>query len=113
MSRFVFLLIGLMSTFVNADSSVWNAKITHIMQDAGYPEFMFIDIDKEPSNRPDCHTHPRYEYVVDLTTDFGKRVQSLVLSAYMASQNVHILGAGDDDCNVNNIEILRRLEIDK
>ena len=95
-----------------ANSNVSGAKITTVMQDSNFEAYMFIGLDIEPTGRPACHTHPTLEYVINLNSDFGKKVQSLALAAKMAGSNVTIVGAGSNNCNSNGIELLRRLQID-
>lgn len=110
----LFITIFLLTTsgICAASSNVTGAKITTVMQDSNFETYMFIGLDKEPTGKPSCHTHSTLEYVIDLNSDFGKKVQSLALAAKMAGSSVTIVGAGNNNCNSNGIEILRRLQID-
>ena len=111
--KFLVLCLGIfVSSFAMAGGGVSGAKVTTLMQDSNFVDYLFVDLDKEPTGRPACHTHPTFEYVIDLNTEvtgYGERLQSYILAAKMSGTIVTIVVTGT--CNVNNIEILRRLQL--
>lgn len=57
-----------------------------------------------------CQTNAQWPFVVDVSTDFGKRLQNLIMIAYATKSNVVLRGT--DTCLVHSgVETIYRVEL--
>ena len=77
-----------------AGSSIDPTKITQILIGPKFGNNVIIEISGTASNRPNCHTNQRWDYVFDGSTESGKATLSVVLAAYATQKDVWLAGAG-------------------
>lgn len=56
---------------------------------------VYFGLDQEPANRPPCSTHPEYHYIIDVSTDEGKALYSMLLASEVMGRAVTMKGAGN------------------
>ncbi|WNO11161.1 hypothetical protein [Teredinibacter sp. KSP-S5-2] len=86
-----------------------DVNIVEIFQDENFQNYMALGINGEVQSRPADCVNPTYQYAIDLTTEYGKRIQSTLLMAFAAGKKVSLIGTGQ--CNINNVEVLRRVVV--
>ncbi len=83
------------STVVSASDTA-TGKITRIGGGmSGATPSIYFGLDSEPSNRPACSSHNVYYYVLDPTTDEGKSLYTLLLSAKSMGHKIAVNGTGN------------------
>jgi hypothetical protein len=88
-----------------------SAKINNIMLDKNHGIKAYIELSKDMPSRDDasCHNSGRWEYVVEISTEYGEKLYSNLLVAYSTQKPANFSGTGE--CLHAGIEELRRLEL--
>jgi hypothetical protein len=76
-----------------------------------YGEKAFIEVGTKPTlTSGHCQTNGTYNYVLDISTELGRSILGLVLTAYAAKSNIYINGY--DTCETfGGVEDLRQFEL--
>jgi hypothetical protein len=86
-----------------------DALVKRIMLDRQYGEKVFIELEKRHTNLASCHSNNHWQYVLDISDDYGKAMFSSILSLHLAGRKA--LFNGTDNCSLyRNIETLSRIE---
>ncbi|RYV04075.1 hypothetical protein SOPP22_01345 [Shewanella sp. OPT22] len=87
-----------------------NTKITRILVGPSYGTKVFLTISTKPTATPDCQINTGYNYVFDGSTETGKMMLSIALTAYTANKEVWLGGA--NKCSLfGNVEDLKHIVI--
>ena len=85
------------------------ASIKRLMLDRSLDGRVFIELDRSQDQKIGCHTNTGWEYVLDITDEFGKAMYSMLLSLQASGKPAYF--RGKDNCSVySQIETLRRIE---
>lgn len=90
----------IVSGICSADEFSVTTKIKSIYMGPHYGSKVFIEVHDRPSGaRPSgCMENANFDFVLDLSNEFGKEYYSALLSAYAADRIVRLQSF--DDCNV-------------
>lgn len=103
------LLVTVFSSTVFA-TEISSATIKRLMLDRSMTGKVFVSLDKHQTNSVACHTLAHWEFVLDISDDFGKALYSSLLSLQASGRSA--LFRGDDACSLYpQIETLRRIEL--
>lgn len=106
----VSILIGCIgcATLVSA-SEINQATIKRLMLDRVFEGKVFVQLNKHQSAPIECHDNDHWEYVLDITDDYGKAMYSTLLSLHASGKAG--LFRGDETCSLyHSAETLRRVE---
>lgn len=67
---------------------------------------VYFGVNPSPNNKPACSNHNKYDYVIDISTDKGKAIYSMLLMARTTQSNITIQGSGSCLAG-SNIEEIR------
>lgn len=104
------LLSVILLVFVSSvtASEVNPGKVTKVLTGPAYGSKVLISVEPKPTGLPECATNAWYDYAFDTTTEEGKAVLSLVLTAYTANKNIWI--GGLNQCQqFNGVEDLKHI----
>ena len=110
MRKMALSLILLSLTSMNIEATeVTSASVKKIMMDRNLIGKVFIQLNVRQPSTIECHHNSSWEYVLDITDDYGKHMYSTLLTLYASGKQG--LFAGDNLCSqYKNIETLRRIE---
>lgn len=86
-----------------------NVTIKRLMLHRNFNDVVFIDLDIESPTRLECHENNEWDYVLNISDDFGRAIYSTLL-AMKASQSSGLF-TGNGLCNVYDYaESLKRVQ---
>ena len=84
--------------------------VERLMMDENYDTKLFVKMSSPVLNPISCSTHPIWDFVLDVNTEFGWQMYAILLNAYHKNTQVTLLGK--DDCGVfAGVETLRRVDL--
>ncbi len=101
----ILLLLSLSGTA----SEIEPAVVKRLMLDRVFEGKVFIQLDCHQTSPIECHDNESWEYVLDITDEYGKAMYSTLLSLYASGKPG--LFRGDETCSLyHSAETLRRVE---
>jgi len=71
-----------------------NAEIKRLMLYRDFPDLVFIDLELERTDFLSCHTNRNWDFILDISDDFGKAIYSALLSMRLSGQHGKFTGTG-------------------
>ena len=108
-----YVWVILITTFCSAASAttVDETVVKSLLMGKAYGEMAFIEVGTKPIiPNGHCQTDDAYNYVLDISTELGRSLLGLVLTAYAAQSAIYINGY--DTCDAyNGVEDLRQFKL--
>jgi len=79
------------------------------MMDLSYAEVVFIQVSGTPIRNDNCHSNPKWDYVLKTDTELAKQMLTQLIAAQAAQASVDL--SGNNLCLVGATEQLRRIEV--
>ncbi len=95
MLKIIFLSVLCFISINSYASDTATGKITRIGGQMTGAGSIYFGIETEPENRPECSTHGIYYYVFDPTTEKGKSMFTLLLTAKSLGHKISVHGTGE------------------
>ncbi len=106
------LFLSMLFSFSANATSTGATKIQEILVGNDFGTKVFLELTDKPSTPTSCNTNGRYTYVFDGSTELGKMMLSIALTAFAAQKDI-VLG-GNDICSLHsNVETLKSIRIQK
>lgn len=93
-SRFFVTLSIVLAPLVSDASAYGVGTITAIGGMGFGTNTVYFGISPAPTGRAGCNSHANYQFIIDISTDSGKALYSMILSASATNTPVAIQGAG-------------------
>lgn len=107
----VLLLLSVLCLFIgqNVHAGVYTGKIKEIMASTVYGNYAYLILHSAPLNPSSCQTNTTYRYAIDLSTDVGKTMFAMVMTAQASNKIMYIVGV--DVCNQHGAEFIKQIHI--
>lgn len=91
-------------------TTVDSTTIKRLMLDRSHGEVLFIELQHDQVQKISCDDIQSWQYALDVSDEMGKKMYSLILSAYAAKTTIKAIG--NDQCSLHDrVETLNRIEL--
>jgi hypothetical protein len=108
--KIIFTLLFLLLNQLALAGELDGVIVKRIMHDRSQAGKVFIELDRKQTSPASCHNNHNWQYVLDISDNYGKAMYSTLLSLHMSGKQA--LFRGTQECTLfGSVETLGRIEI--